>query len=160
MSNQLLDDIARLSDLLTANGWTELRVRVGDTEILLSTDPATPSLGAAPVAVAAAPAPTATATATLETSQPAAAAAVDPGWIAVPAPNLGTFYRSPKPGSPPFVEIGDTVTADTEICLLEVMKLFTSVKAGKAGTVRQICADDAELVEAGRVLFYLSADDQ
>ena len=90
----------------------------------------------------------------------ATSAVVDSAWVAVEAPNLGTFYRSPKPGAAPFVEIGDTVEANTEICLIEVMKLFTSVKAGKAGTVRQICADDAELVEAGRVLFYLSADEQ
>lgn len=153
----LTDDIARLSALLEANGWTELRVRIGDTEILLSTDPNTPSLGTAPVAIASAPASPVPAKA--ESAKSAALVNVDPSWIAVAAPNLGTFYRSPKPGSPPFVEIGDKVTPDSEICLLEVMKLFTSVKAGKAGTVRQICAADAELVEAGRVLFYLSADD-
>ena len=158
MSGQLIDDIARLSELLTTNGWTELRVRVGETEILLSTDPNTSSLGAWPVAAAISPAsPASVSAAPLAT---ATSVAVDPSWIAVEAPNLGTFYRSPKPGAAPFVEIGDTVEPDTEICLIEVMKLFTSVKAGKAGTVRQICADDAELVEAGRVLFYLSGDDQ
>lgn len=157
MSGQLIDDIARLSELLTTNGWTELRVRIGGTEILLSTDSNTPSLGAAPVASAgtlSTPAPVAA-----EVAKAAAPRAIDPTWTPVAAPNLGTFYRSPKPGSPPFVEIGDTVAADTEICLIEVMKLFTSVKAGHAGKVVQICADDAELVEAGRVLFYLSAGD-
>ena len=158
MSEQLIEDIARLSELLTTNGWTELRVRIGETEILLSTDSNTPSLGAAPAPAARLPAsPASVSAAPLAT---ATSVAVDPSWIAVEAPNLGTFYRSPKPGSAPFVEIGDTVAPDTEICLIEVMKLFTSVKAGKAGTVRQICADDAELVEAGRVLFYLSADEQ
>ena len=88
----------------------------------------------------------------------ASAAPVDPAWTAIPAPNLGTFYRSPKPGSPPFVEVGQRVTADTEICLLEVMKLFTSVKAGVAGTIRQVCAEDAQLVEGGTILFYIAAD--
>ena len=158
MSEQLIDDIAKLSELLTTNGWAELRVRIGDTEILLSTDPGTPSLGAVPTPSANPSAKSAPASA-----MPAPAATpslVDPSWIAVEAPNLGTFYRSPKPGAAPFVEIGDKVEAGTEICLIEVMKLFTSVKVGQAGTVRQICADDAELVEAGRVLFYLSEDDQ
>ena len=74
------------------------------------------------------------------------------------APNLGTFYRSPKPGSPPFVEVGQKVTADTEVCLIEVMKLFTSVKAGTAGTVRHVAAADAELVEGGQVLLYIESD--
>jgi len=158
VSEHLIDDIARLSELLNTNGWTELRVRIGETEILLSTDPNTPSLGATPAAAAISSAsPTSVSAAPLAT---ATSVAVDPSWIAVEAPNLGTFYRSPKPGAAPFVEIGDTVEPDTEICLIEVMKLFTSVKAGKAGTVRQICAGDAELVEARRILFYLSADEQ
>lgn len=157
MSDQLIDDIARLSELLTTNGWTELRVRIGDTEILLSTDSNTPSLGAVPVVSAGTPSKTAPVKA--EATKPVAPSAIDPTWTPVAAPNLGTFYRSPKPGSPPFVEIGDKVAADTEICLIEVMKLFTSVKAGHAGKVVQICADDAELVEAGKVLFYLSAGD-
>ena len=158
MSEQLIEDIARLSELLTTNGWTELRVRVGETEILLSTDPNTSSLGAWPVAAASPAASPASANALPVAA--ATSAVVDPAWVAVEAPNLGTFYRSPKPGAAPFVEIGDTVEPNTEICLIEVMKLFTSVKAGKAGTVRQICAGDAELVEAGRILFYLSGDDQ
>lgn len=157
MSDQLIDDIARLSELLTTNGWTELRVRVGDTEILLSTDSNTPSLGAASVTSAGTPVTPAPVAA--EAAKAAVPRAIDPTWTPVAAPNLGTFYRSPKPGSPPFVEIGDTVAEGTEICLIEVMKLFTSVKAGHAGKVVQICADDAELVEAGRVLFYLSAGD-
>jgi biotin carboxyl carrier protein len=83
------------------------------------------------------------------------AGAADPTWIPVLAPNLGTFYRSPKPGAPPFVEVGTEVEAMTEICLLEVMKLFTSVKAGHAGKIAQVCANDSELVDAGQVLFYL-----
>jgi biotin carboxyl carrier protein len=82
-------------------------------------------------------------------------AAADPSWIPVLAPNLGTFYRSPKPGAPPGVEVGTKVEATTEICLLEVMKLFTSVKAGRAGKIAQVSATDSELVEAGQVLFYL-----
>jgi biotin carboxyl carrier protein len=79
-------------------------------------------------------------------------------WIAVKAPNLGTFYRSPKPGADPFVELGDKVSPETEICLLEVMKLFTAVSAGVSGTVRKICAEDAELVEGEQVLFYIEED--
>jgi acetyl-CoA carboxylase biotin carboxyl carrier protein len=77
------------------------------------------------------------------------------GLIAVRAPNLGTFYRSPKPGAPPYVEIGNEVEAKTEVCLLEVMKLFTSVVAGERGIVREILIVDGEMVEHGQPLILL-----
>ena len=117
---------------------------------MAAAQPATVVL-AGPVAAPAAPAPAAPPAAV-------ASAPVDPSWTAIVAPNLGTFYRAPKPGSPPFVEVGQRVTAETEVCLLEVMKLFTSVKAGLAGTIQQVCAEDAQLVEGGTILFYIAAD--
>ncbi len=80
-------------------------------------------------------------------------AAVPPGLTAIRAPNVGTFYRAPKPGAPPYVELGQAVTGDTEVCLIEVMKLFTPVRAGVAGTVREVCVSDGELVEHDQVLF-------
>lgn len=88
----------------------------------------------------------------------ASAPAIDPAWTAVIAPNLGTFYRSPKPGSPAFVEVGQAIAAGTEVCLIEVMKLFTSVRTDIAGTVRHIAAEDAQLVEGGQPLIYIEAD--
>jgi biotin carboxyl carrier protein len=72
--------------------------------------------------------------------------------IEVTAPNLGTFYRSPTPGAPPYVEVGQHVEADDEICLIEVMKLYTPVKAGVTGTVAEICVADGDMVEYGQVL--------
>ena len=73
----------------------------------------------------------------------------------VRAPNLGTFYRAPKPGAPPYVAVGQKVEAATEVCLIEVMKLFTSVRAGVAGTVREVLAEDAQLVEFDQPLFLI-----
>jgi acetyl-CoA carboxylase biotin carboxyl carrier protein len=81
--------------------------------------------------------------------------AIPTGWVAASAPNLGTFYRAPKPGAPPFVEIGQEVRADTEICLLEVMKLFTAVSAGVDGIVREILVVDGEMVEHGQPLMLI-----
>ena len=83
---------------------------------------------------------------------------IDPRWIAVTAPNLGTFYRSPKPGAPAFVEVGQKISVGTELCLIEVMKLFTSVRAEIAGTVRHIAAADAELVDGGQPLMYIEQE--
>lgn len=60
----------------------------------------------------------------------------------VRAPIFGTFYRAPKPGASPYVSIGQKVEPETELCLIEVMKLFTSVTSGVAGTVQKILAED------------------
>lgn len=158
-SERFPDDLQLLAEQFLASGWTELRVRTGDTEILFSLDPNSPGLGSAPALAPAPPAAPASAhTATAPAATPAegtATTAIDPTWVPVVAPNLGTFYRAPKPGAPPFVEVGSTVQEDTEVCLLEVMKLFTSVKAGRAGKIVRICAADSELVDAGRILYYI-----
>ena len=82
---------------------------------------------------------------------------VPDGMIAVRAPMLGTFYRSPAPGEPPFVEVGDTVGAEDTVCLVEVMKLFTSVKAGVAGTIVKIEVENGNMVEHAQVLFLIEA---
>ena len=71
----------------------------------------------------------------------------------VTSPMLGTFYRSPKPGAPPYVEVGAQVEADTVICIIEVMKLMSSIAAGVRGTVVEVCFDNASPVQYGDLLF-------
>ena len=75
------------------------------------------------------------------------------GLVAVRAPMLGIFYRAPAPGAAPFVDVGATVEAETVVCLIEVMKMMNPVHAGVVGTVAEVCVENAELVEAGAVLF-------
>jgi len=71
----------------------------------------------------------------------------DPNIHDVPSPLLGTFYRSPKPGAPPFVEVGAPVTEDTIVAIIEVMKLMNTVRAGVRGTITEIIPGDGTLVE-------------
>lgn len=75
--------------------------------------------------------------------------------IAVTAPMLGIFYRAASPGESPFVQPGDQVGPDDTVCLVEVMKLFNSVKAGVAGTVETILAENGTLVEYGQPLILI-----
>ena len=75
--------------------------------------------------------------------------------VVVRAPNLGTFYRAPKPGAPPYVALGQRVEPETELCLIEVMKLFTAVTSGARGIVKQILAEDSQLVEFDQPLFVI-----
>lgn len=79
-------------------------------------------------------------------AQPAAAE-LAPNEVAVRAPMLGTFYRSPSPGEKPFVEVGQRVKADDTVAVIEVMKLFNSIRAGVDGTVVRIEAQNSALVE-------------
>jgi len=76
----------------------------------------------------------------------------EPGLAEVASPLLGIFYRAPKPGEPPFVEVGSKVTEDTVVCIIEVMKLMNSVRAGVKGEVVEILALNGALVEYGEVL--------
>ena len=80
------------------------------------------------------------------------------GLVAVRAPMLGTFYRASAPGEPPFVQVGDKVSADDTVCLVEVMKLFNSVKAGVAGTVVKIAVENGSMVEHGQTMILIESD--
>lgn len=150
-----LQDIEALIADFQASGMRELHVRAGDVEIYLSTDASAPGLGAQAVAVRVEPIASAAPTPTpAPTAAPAAAPSSLPdNAVIVRAPYLGTFYRAPKPGSPVYVDVGSVVTADTEMCLVEVMKLFTAVRAGLSGTVHAILATDGAMVEADQPLF-------
>jgi acetyl-CoA carboxylase biotin carboxyl carrier protein len=73
--------------------------------------------------------------------------------LTISAPMLGTFYRAEAPGAPRFVELGAHVEPNTIVCLIEVMKMMHSIPAGVAGTVVEVCVENAQLVEHGAPLF-------
>ena len=77
--------------------------------------------------------------------------------VVVRAPLPGTFYRAPRPGAAPFVEVGSQVGADTVIGIVETMKLMNSVPAGVAGVVAEFCVANAELVAQGAALLRIRA---
>ncbi len=88
---------------------------------------------------------------------PAAGAAkpADPtaGQVAIESPMVGTFYSSPNPDAAPFVKIGQHVSADTVVCLIEAMKVFNEIKAEKAGVIEQILVKSGQAIEFGQKLF-------
>jgi len=95
-------------------------------------------------------------------SQPIPGAAVAAGRAApqvavagteIRSPMVGTFYRAPSPAAPPFVEVGTQVSPGQPVCVIEVMKLFTTIYAETKGRIALIGAENGELVEYGRVLF-------
>jgi acetyl-CoA carboxylase biotin carboxyl carrier protein len=72
------------------------------------------------------------------------------------SPLLGVFYRRPAPDQPPLVELGSEVRAEDSVCIIDVMKMFTSVPAGANGRVVDICAEDGQLVEFDQVLMRIA----
>lgn len=162
------NDIVTLVELFAASQWDELHVEIDGVQLFLSTDPnARLTHSSAPDTTTAgraadeqrvdsreAASERRAAVPAKEASAPAQAS-IPSNWVPVSAPNLGTFYRAPKPGAPPYVEEGQLVETGTELCLLEVMKLFTTVKAGVAGVVRRVCVEDGEMVEFAQPLFYI-----
>ena len=77
--------------------------------------------------------------------------------IEITAPMVGTFYSASEPGAEPFVKVGSKIEADSVICILEAMKLFTEVEADVAGEIVEILAKDGDLVEYGQPLFSVKA---
>lgn len=84
---------------------------------------------------------------------------LEPGVVALHPPLPGTFYRAPKPGAPPFVEVGAKVEPDTVVCIIETMKLMNSVPAGVRGTIAEIRAENAEFVDQDRMIMKLRVED-
>ena len=141
------DDVAEIIRLLDASSFDELRLELPDLKLVLRRGgapsieeprPAERTGAAAAPPVVLAPAPAAPAEAN--------------GLAGITAPLLGVFFRAPKPGAAPFVEVGSAVEPDTVIGIIEVMKLMNPVRAGHAGEIVEILAENAVLVEYGQVL--------
>ncbi len=144
--------VKKLIELLEESNIDEIEIKEGEESVRISRNagagmmPAAPMQYAAPPPAAAAPAPAPAAP---------AAAAPEPAESTPPAldghvvtsPMVGTFYRSPSPSSPPFVEEGQHVKVGDVICIVEAMKMMNQIEADKAGTVEAILVENGQPVE-------------
>lgn len=103
---------------------------------------------AAPIQAPSAPLPAAPAS-----PAPAAPAAAASNLKEITSPMVGTFYTSPSPDAPPYVEVGQTVTPDTVVCIVEAMKVMNEIKAEVAGVIAEIAAENGKPVQFGQALF-------
>lgn len=146
------DEVAEIIRLIDSSSCDELVLELGDLKLVVRRRGAGGSAAAAPDAGAEPPADAAEAAA----PAPAAAARARPdGLIEVRAPMVGTFFRTPSPEAPPFVESGTVVAEGDPLGLIEVMKLFTTITAEAAGRVVEICAENGAMVEYGQALFVI-----
>jgi acetyl-CoA carboxylase biotin carboxyl carrier protein len=138
------DDIQALIAALEETSYGELRLETGSYSLFLRRTGGAWSVDATVLKAAAA--------ASDETEAGNETAGDSP---IIRSPLAGIFYRAPKPGTPPFVEVGSIVTPDTVIGITETMKLMNSVHAGVSGRITQIAVGDASFVEAGQVLMHI-----
>ena len=146
--------------LLEASSFDRLSLELDGVKLELERGgAATPRAARAPREAAQTPA-----AASAPAPAPATAPAAKPrrngedGLVEISSPLLGIYYRAPKPGEPPFVEVGQKVDTETVIGIVEVMKLMNSVSAGVSGEIVDILAPNGELVEHGEVLMLVRPD--
>lgn len=142
-----LRKLKTLIDLVADSDISELEVTEGDGKVrIVKSAPAVAQqmVYAAPVAAAAAP-----------VAAPAEDTPVVPDGHLVPAPMVGTFYRSPNPGAAPFVEVGQSVQEGDALCIIEAMKLLNEIEADKSGIIKEILVENGAPVEYGQPLFVI-----
>lgn len=158
--------IQELIKTINKSNISELTIEEGDFKITIKQEASQPqyvTMAAAPAPVhhvapqiaapaAAAPAP---ATSAAAPSAPAAAAPASGTATTIKSPMIGTFYRSPSPDKPVFVNVGDEVKVGQVLCIIEAMKLFNEIECEVSGTVVKVLADDSSPVEYDQPLFLI-----
>lgn len=138
--------LRNLMELLREFDLNEIDLRDADKRVRIRR-------GGAVIASATAPpttAPGVTAAATSGTSDDERSASY------IRSPMVGSFYSRPKPDQPPFVKVGDVVSADTIVCIVEAMKMFNEIPAGVAGKIVEVCVKDGEPVDVNKPLFKMA----
>ena len=156
-------DVAEIMRLVEQSKFDELNLEIDGVKLSLRRTGAARAFArgdtAQPDPADAAAAAARSDSAIAQTAAPVAVSGpVDPNLRDIPSPMLGTFYRAPKPGAAPFVEIGSVVDADSVIAIIEVMKLMNTVRAGVKGVITEILPADETLVEFGEVLMRARKD--
>ena len=140
-------EIKNMIDFIAKSGLAEVNIETEAFKIKVKRDTegtviATPAVAPAPTPV---PTPAAEAPATEETNK----------YKEITSPMIGTFYRSPKPEDPAFVNVGDTVGAGDKVCIVEAMKLFNEIESEISGTIVKVLVENASPVEFGQPLFLI-----
>ncbi len=140
-------DVAEIMRLLEQSSFDNLSLEMNGVKLNLQRGSAVPVRQPTAPSAAAEPQPQAAQPVQRKVKSPS-----EPGLAEVASPLLGIFYRAPKPGEPPFVEVGSKVAEDTVVGIIEVMKLMNSVCAGVKGEVVEILAENEALVEFDEIL--------
>ncbi|MGB2816913.1 MAG: acetyl-CoA carboxylase biotin carboxyl carrier protein [Burkholderiaceae bacterium] len=149
-----LRKLKTLIDLVAESGIAELEVTEGEDKVRIAKFSPAPVAPSSPTTVVTGQFP-AVAGAPPASAAPAPAATPEPTGHVVKSPMVGTFYRSPSPGAPSFIELGQVVKPGDTLCIIEAMKLLNEIEAEVGGTVKEILVDNGQPVEYGQPLFII-----
>jgi len=155
-------ELQALLGAISQSEITELSLETDEFKLLVKKNP--PLLMEAPSVLAPAPvvaAPSVTPltaapeTPTVTGAEPAPLSPAEQKWLAITSPMVGTFYRAPAPDEAAFVEVGDTISKDQTVCIIEAMKLMNEIEAEVAGQIMEIVVGNGEPVEYGQTLMWV-----
>jgi acetyl-CoA carboxylase biotin carboxyl carrier protein len=150
-----LRKLKTLIDLVAESGIAELEVTEGDDKVRIAKFSPAPAAASNPLPPTSGVSTTPDPAAAPAPAPVAPAPAVAPSGHLVKSPMVGTFYRSPSPGSASFVELGQTVKPGDTLCIIEAMKLLNEIEAEVGGVVKEILVDNGQPVEYGQPLFVI-----
>jgi len=147
--------LEQLVALMAANDLNTVDLRDGTRRIVLKRGQAAAMMMPVAAAPAVAPAPAAMPAATPAAATPAGggASGEEVNLKPIKSPMVGTFYAAPSPDAKPFVSVGSVVDEDTDVCIIEAMKVFNNIKAEIRGTIAKILVTNGQPVEFGQALF-------
>jgi acetyl-CoA carboxylase biotin carboxyl carrier protein len=155
--NMELKDIQNLIKFVAKSGANEVKLEMEDIKITIKTGVGkaeTTILQQAPLGMPQIPVAPVAPAAPVETSSADISPKEDTSkFIEITSPIIGTFYRKPAPDKPVFVEVGDSVNAETVVCMVEAMKLFNEIEAEVSGKIVKVLVEDGTPVEFGQPLF-------
>ncbi len=149
-------EIKNMIDFIAKSGLAEVNIETEEFKIEVRRDAEATVVASAPALPAAAPAPVAAAPAPAAVEAPKAEApkADDTSkYVEIKSPMIGTFYRAPKPEDPPFMSVGDSVSAGDKVGIIEAMKLFNEIESEISGTIVKVLVENASPVEYDQPLF-------
>lgn len=156
-------DIKRIVELMDEHGLTQFKLEQNESKLELKkggdfdvklVQQMMASAGSGPMYHHAAHAPAAGGPAP---AAPVAEGGLPVGSVEITSPMVGTFYAAPSPDSPPFVKVGDRVTADTTVCIIEAMKVMNEIKADVSGEITAVLIEAGTPVQYGEPLFHVKA---
>ncbi len=144
--------IRRLVELMNEHELSEIDLRQADTRIRIRRGPEQVAQIVEPRGMHL-PAPTAKPPAASEAARPPADEGSTREYLFIRSPTVGTFYSSPEPGKPAFVKVGDVVSPDTTVCIVEAMKVFNAIPADVSGRIVAMLVENEQPVEYNQPLF-------
>ena len=145
--------VKKLIELLEESGIAEIEIKEGEESVRITRQSS--NVAAAPMMQMAAPAPAAAPVAAAAIAESSDDANTLPSGHQVKSPMVGSFYRSPSPGSAEFVQVGKSVSAGETICIIEAMKILNQIEADKSGVIKAILVENGEPVEYDQPLFII-----